>query len=98
MGGVLKADLDALGRLKPEIEALIAELKVPSAGTLPYGADPALTAMHSLMSETLPGVGAVLAGWMGAVDAVVGAFQRGMVETEEQGVALMRLVASPLRQ
>ncbi|MBN7314756.1 Uncharacterised protein [Mycobacteroides abscessus subsp. massiliense] len=97
MGQVLAADLAALGKLAPEIEGLITDLKskVPNLSTAPHGADPAIVAMHSL-DGTLHEVSTVLAGWMQALAEVIAAFQRGLVLTEEQGIALMRAIGTPL--
>ncbi|MBN7388539.1 Uncharacterised protein [Mycobacteroides abscessus subsp. abscessus] len=98
MGQVLAADLAALGKLKPEIDELASELKakIPPSSAAPHGADPAIAAMHSLLSDTLAEVGTVLVGWMGALGDVTAAFQKGLVLTEEQGTAAMRAVGSPL--
>lgn len=91
---VLRADLEALGRLRPQIESLVTQLKadIPAASAASPGMDPEFAVFHTLVSETLPDVGKVFAGWMSAVGDVCAAFQRGLVETEEHGIAVMRAV------
>lgn len=97
MGQVLAADLAALGKLAPEIESLIADLKskAPTAPSMPVDADPALAAMHSL-AETVHDTGTVLTGWLHALAEVIAAFQKGLVLTEEQGIAAMRAIGNVL--
>ncbi|RIS81278.1 hypothetical protein [Mycobacteroides abscessus] len=97
MGQVLAADLAALGKLAPEIESLIADLKskAPTAPSMPANADPAIAAMHSL-TESVHNRSATLATWMHALADVIAAFQKGLVLTEEQGVALMRVIGNML--
>lgn len=97
MTQVLAADLAALGKLAPEIEALITELKskAPTAPSLPANADPAIAAMHSL-TTAMHDRSTLLAGWMHALAQVIAAFQKGLVLTEEQGIALMRAIGNVL--
>ncbi|SHO82450.1 hypothetical protein [Mycobacteroides abscessus] len=97
MGQVLAADLAALGKLAPEIESLIADLKskMPTAPSPPANADPAIAAMHSL-STAMHDRNTLLATWMSALAQVIAAFQKGLVLTEEQGIALMRAIGNVL--
>lgn len=90
MGGVLKADLDALDRLGKQIDALRGELRgdIAPVASSP-GDSPALVALQQLATETLPNVGHAFVGWMGAFNDVRGAFLSGVIETEEHGVAVM---------
>ncbi|AWG47986.1 hypothetical protein P5V93_15260 [Mycobacteroides abscessus subsp. abscessus] len=94
MGDVLRADLDALGRLRPQIEELVTQFKadIPSPAAATPGMDPEFAVFHTLASETLPDVGKVFAGWMSAVGEVCAAFQRGLVLNEEHGIAVMRAI------
>lgn len=95
MGGVLRADLDALDRLGKQIETLRGELRSDIApGASSPGASPALVALQRLATETLPNVGHAFVGWMGAFNDVRGAFLSGVIETEEHGVAVMRSIGN----
>lgn len=96
MGGVIKADLDALDRLGKQIEDLRSELRsdISTGGTTSPGASPALAALHRLATETLPNVGHAFDGWMGAFNDVRGAFLSGVIETEEHGMAVMRSIGN----
>ncbi|SKM39314.1 Uncharacterised protein [Mycobacteroides abscessus subsp. massiliense] len=91
---VLRADLEALGRLQPQIESLVTQLKadIPSPGAATPGMDPELAVLHTLATQTLPDVGKVFTGWMSAVGEVCAAFQRGLVQNEEHGIAVMRAI------
>lgn len=95
MSGVLKADLAALDRLGKQIDTLRGELRgdIAPVASSP-GASPALVALQRLATETLPRVGHVFDGWMGALDDVRGAFLSGAIETEEHGMAVMRSVGN----
>lgn len=95
MGGVLKADLDALDRLGKQIDALRTDLRsdIAPVASSP-GASPALVALQQLATQTLPNVGHAFVGWMGAFNDVRGAFLSGAIETEEHGVAVMRSIGN----
>lgn len=99
MGGVLRADLDALERLGKQIDALRTEMRgeIPAGGAASAGADPALSVLQKLATETLPGVGHAFVGWMGAFNDVRGAFASGVIQTEDHGVAVMRSVGNMSR-
>lgn len=96
MGGVLKADLEALDRLGKQIDALRSELRadIHTGGASSPGASPALAALQRLATETLPNVGNALVGWSGAFNDVRGAFLSGVIETEEHGMAVMRSIGN----
>lgn len=96
MGGVIKADLDALDRLGKQIDALAVELRadIPTGGASSPGASPALVALQALATEVLPNVGHAFVGWMGAFNDVRGAFLSGVIETEEHGMAVMRSIGN----
>ncbi|MGH3956920.1 MAG: hypothetical protein ACRDTI_23085 [Mycobacterium sp.] len=98
MGGVLQADLAALGKLEPKVKEMVWNMsaKMPSRGAETPGADPAIVAMQSFMNDTLSDVHKAISGWMVAVAEVCAAFQHQLVETEEQGIRLFRSVPSPL--
>lgn len=95
MGGVLKADLDALNRLGKQIDALRTDLRsdIAPVASSP-GASPALVALQQLATQTLPNVGHAFIGWTGAFNDVRGAFLSGAIETEEHGVAVMRSIGN----
>lgn len=99
MGGVLQADLDALGKLEPKVKEMVWNMsaKMPPRGAATPGADPAIAAMQSFANDTLADVHKAISGWMVAVAEVCGAFQHQLVETEEQGVRLFRSIPTPLR-
>lgn len=99
MGDALKLDLEALGRLRPQIESLVdkinSETPAPSAST---GADPALAALHDLTGRTLPNVQKIVTGFMGNFAEVEEAGRRGFIATEEHGAALFRVMPDLHRQ
>ncbi|MDO3047406.1 hypothetical protein P5W00_26825, partial [Mycobacteroides abscessus subsp. abscessus] len=66
MGDPIKLDLEALGRLRPQIESLVDKIKseTPTASSS-VGADPALAALQDLTGRTLPNVQKIVTGFMG---------------------------------
>lgn len=96
MGGVIKADLEALDKLGKQIDSLRTELRgdIATGGASSPAASPALAALQRLATETLPNVGHALVGWTGAFNDVRGAFLSGVIETEEHGVAVMRSIGN----
>ncbi|MBA0045405.1 hypothetical protein [Mycobacteroides sp. LB1] len=95
MGGVLRADLEALARLGTQIDALVGEMRsdIPT-GAASQGASPALVVLQQLTTQTLPNVGHTYMGWMGAFGQVSDAFARGMIENEEHGIAVIRSIGN----
>lgn len=64
----LKADIDALGRLKPQLDQLADEVKsgvpaeIPVGGVVDAGAVPSLAAAQEMSTRTLPIVRLAVAG------------------------------------
>ncbi|WP_100523975.1 hypothetical protein [Mycobacteroides abscessus] len=91
----LKVDLEALGRLCPQVKELAQAIQgdaASSAGSASGGTDPALAAIASLTSRTLPNTEKIVAGWMNVFAEVCEAGRQGFIANEEHGVALMKSV------
>lgn len=90
----IKADLDALGKLRPQVQELSQAIQgeAASAGSASGGADPALAAIASLTGRTLPNAQKVVAGWMNVFGEVCEVGRQGLIANEEHGVALMKSV------
>ncbi len=90
----IKADLDALGKLRPQVQELAQSVQseASSVGAAAGGADPALAAIASLTGRTLPNTQKVVASWMNVFGEVCEAGRQGLIANEEHGVALMKSV------
>lgn len=91
----LSVDLEALGRLRPQVQELAQAIQgdaASSAGSASTGSDPALAAIASLASRTLPNTEKIVAGWMNVFGEVCEAGREGFIANEEHGVALMKCV------
>lgn len=58
MDEILKADLEALGKLGPQVNAIAERIngRISTGGNAAQGADPALTAIQSMTTKTIPNV------------------------------------------
>ena len=90
----IAADLEALGRLRPQVHELAQAIRAEatSAGSASGGTDPAFAAIASLTSRTLPNTEKIVAGWMNVFGEVCEAGRQGFIANEEHGVALMKSV------
>jgi hypothetical protein len=89
----IKADLDALGKLRPQVQELAQAIQgETAAGAASGGSDPALAAIASLTGRTLPNAQKIVAGWMNVFGEVCEAGRQGLIANEEHGVALMKSV------
>jgi hypothetical protein len=85
------ADVDALGRLGPQVQELSHAIRgdAASGGSAAAGTDPALTAIGSATDRVLPNVEKLVAGWMNMFAQVCEAGRQGVIASEEHGVTLM---------
>ncbi|AYE95834.1 hypothetical protein C0J29_14490 [Mycobacterium paragordonae] len=87
---VLEADLDALGRLKPQLQTLVWRVtqglphEIPAAGTVDAGAAPSLTAAQEMSTRTLPTINAAVAGRFSKLADMIDLAHQGFVASEEQ--------------
>lgn len=91
----IAADVEALGRLRPQVSELAQAIQgdaASSAGSSSSGSDPALAAIASLTTKMLPNTEKIVAGWMNVFGDVCEAGRQGFIATEEHGVALMKSV------
>lgn len=58
MDDILKADLEALGKLSPQLSAIADRIdgRISAGGTATKGSDPALAAIGSMTTKTIPNV------------------------------------------
>ncbi|MBB4852954.1 ABC-type transporter Mla subunit MlaD [Mycobacteroides chelonae] len=58
MDEILKADLEALGKLSPQLSAIADRIngRISAGGDATTGADPALAAIQSMTTKTIPNV------------------------------------------
>lgn len=93
MADQIAIDVEALGRLKPQIDALVSSLNSGLPTSCPAAsADPALAALHTLATGTLPNAQKIVTGWMSTMGEVCEAGRRGFIATDEHGAALMKAV------
>jgi hypothetical protein len=86
---LLQADLDALGRLLPQLTSLADEAKHDVSASIPAdgGADgdtPSLAAAHEMSTRTLPTVQAAVAGRFGKVAELIEHARSGFITTDGQ--------------
>ncbi|WP_205877581.1 hypothetical protein [Mycobacterium camsae] len=87
---VLQADLDALGRLKPQLQTLVWQVtqglphEIPAAGTVDAGAVPSLAAAQEMSTRTLPTIKAAVAGRFSTLADLIDLARQGFVANEEQ--------------
>jgi hypothetical protein len=87
---VLQADLDALGRLRPQLQTLVWEVtqgvpnEIPSGGTVDAGAVPSLAAAQEMSTRTLPVVKAAVAGRFTKLGEMIELARQGFIATDEQ--------------
>lgn len=97
----IAADLEALGRLRPQASELAQSIQddaTSAAASGSKGTDPALTAIESLTNKMLPNAEKIVAGWMNVFGEVCEAGRQGFIANEEHGVALMKSVPTLGRQ
>lgn len=87
---VLQADLEAVGRLKPQVQTLVWQVtqglphEIPSGGTVDAGAVPSLAAAQEMSTTTLPTIKATVAGRFSKLADMIDLARQGFVASEEQ--------------
>jgi hypothetical protein len=89
----LRVDLDALGRLKPQLDQLAGEVKegvageIPAGGAIDAGAVPSLAAAQEMSTRTLPVVKSAVAGRLMKVGELIDHARSGFVTADGQLLA-----------
>jgi hypothetical protein len=89
----LRVDLDALGRLKPQLDQLAGEVKegvpceIPAGGVIDAGAVPSLAAAQEMSTRTLPVVKSAVAGRLMKVGELIDHARAGFVTADGQLLA-----------
>ncbi|OBK21240.1 hypothetical protein A5634_10535 [Mycobacterium asiaticum] len=100
---VLQADLDALGRLRPQISALVWQVtqglphEIPAGGTVDADAVPSLVAAQQMSTRTLPVVKTVVAGRFTKVAEMIDLARRSFLASEEELLTVVNKVPTLLR-
>lgn len=87
---ILQADLEALGRLKPQLQTLVWEVtqgvphEIPSGGTVDAGAVPSLAAAQEMSTRTLPVVKATVAARFTKLADMIDLARQGFIATDDQ--------------
>ncbi len=87
---VLQADLEALGRLKPQVQTLVWQVtqglphEIPGGGTVDAGAVPSLAAAQEMSTRTLPTIKATVAGRFSKLADMIDLARQGFVASEGQ--------------
>lgn len=87
---VLQADLDALGRLHPELTVLAAQVaqgvphEIPTGGTVDAGAVPSLAAAQEMSTRTLPVVQVMVAARVSKLADMIELARQGFITSDEQ--------------
>jgi hypothetical protein len=87
---VLQADLDALGRLQPELAVLAWQVTqgvphvIPAGGTGEAGAVPSLAAAQEMTTRTLPVIQTTVAGRFSKLAEMIERARQGFIASEEQ--------------
>lgn len=101
---VLQADLDALARLKPQVQTLVWEVtqglpnEIPGGGTVEVGAVPSLAATQEMSTRTLPVVQAAVAGRFSKLAEMIDLARQGFVASEEQLLTAVNKMPTLLRR
>jgi hypothetical protein len=86
----LQVDLDALGRLKPQLDQLAGEVKegvpgvIPVGGVVDAGAVPSLAAAQEMSTRTLPVVKLAVAGRLMKVGELIDYARSGFLTADGQ--------------
>ncbi|WP_288820074.1 hypothetical protein [uncultured Corynebacterium sp.] len=97
---VLQADLDALGRLHPELMVLAWQVsqgvphEIPSGGRVDEGAVPSLAAAQEMSTRTLPMVQATVAARFSKLAEMIELARQGFIATDEQLLSAVATVPS----
>lgn len=87
---VLQADLDALARLKPDLELLAGEVKadvpgmIPAGGTVEAEAVPSLAAAQEMSTRTMPMVKLAVAGRFMKLGEMIDYARSGFLTADDQ--------------
>lgn len=87
---VLQADLDALGRLHPDLMVLAWQVtqgvphEIPGGGTVEAGAVPSPAAAQEMSTRTLPVVQTTVAGRFSKLAEMIELARQGFIASEEQ--------------
>jgi hypothetical protein len=102
-GQVLRADLDALARLKPDIDRLAGEVSqgVPGlimmGGVVDAGAVPSLAAAQQMSTRTLPVIRAAVAGRFTRMAEMIDLARQGFIASEDQLLNVVNTMPTLLR-
>lgn len=102
-GQVLRADLDALARLKPDIDRLAGEVSqgVPGlimmGGVVDPGAVPSLAAAQQMSTRTLPVIRAAVAGRFTRMAEMIDLARQGFIASEDQLLNVVNTMPTLLR-
>jgi hypothetical protein len=98
---VLQADLDALGRLQPDLAVLAWQVTqgvpqvIPAAGTIDADAVPSLAAAQAMSNHTLPVVQTTVAGRFNKLAEMIELARRGFITSEEQLLTAVNTLPTP---
>jgi hypothetical protein len=88
MAEPLQVDIDALGRLLPQLNSLSAELSkgapasIPAGGTVDAAAVPSLAAAQEMSARTLPVAQAAVAARFGKIGELIEKARAGFVKSD----------------
>ncbi|SIC59958.1 Uncharacterised protein [Mycobacteroides abscessus subsp. abscessus] len=100
MDDVLKADLAALGKLAPQLSAIADRIdkRIPSAATGTKGSDPALAAINSMTTKTIPNVQRVASRRLRVIGELVSEAHQAFVQHSSELETAFKNTPSIYRQ
>lgn len=100
MDEVLKADLDALGKLAPTLAAIADRIdgRTHSGGSPTKGSDPALAAINSMTTKTIPNVQKVASRRLRVIGELISEAHQEFVQHDGELEAAFKNTPSIYRQ
>ncbi|AKP56744.1 Uncharacterised protein [Mycobacteroides abscessus] len=100
MDDILKADLGALGKLSPQLSAIADRIdgRISAGGSATKGADPALVAIQSMTSKTIPNVQRVASRRLRVIGELISEAHQDFVQHSSELEAAFKNTPSIYRQ
>lgn len=100
MDEILKADLEALGKLGPQVNAIADRIngRISTGGNATKGADPALAAIQSMTTKTIPNVQKIAVGRLRVIGELISEAHQDFVQHSSELETAIKNTPSIYRQ
>lgn len=100
MDEILKADLEALGKLSPQLSAIADRIdgRISAGGNAARGSDPALVAINSMTMKTIPNVQRIASRRLRVIGELIGEAHQDFVQHSSELEAAFKNTPSIYRQ